>query len=177
MADHPDNSVLKSGKVLKLIVRAIAYSDVPAIKRVIDSVELFPSEMLDEMISGYLSEQGNAEIWLTLDDNGPIAVAYAAPERMTDGAWNLLLIAVKSERQGQGAGQMLISHIERLLNERNQRILLVETSGLPEFQQSRRFYAFAGFSEEARIRDYYKAGEDKIVFRKTLFGKTTLSTS
>jgi hypothetical protein len=49
-----------------------------------------------------------------------------------------------------------------------ERVLLVETSGLPEFGRTRAFYLHLGYAEEARIREFYQAGEDKIVFRKAL---------
>ncbi len=49
-----------------------------------------------------------------------------------------------------------------------QRVLLVETSGLPEFDRTRDFYRLLGYTEEARIHDYYAAGEDKVVFWKAL---------
>lgn len=46
--------------------------------------------------------------------------------------------------------------------------LQVETSGLESFEYVRGFYRKSGYDEEARIREFYKAGEDKIVFRKAL---------
>ena len=52
-------------------------------------------------------------------------------------------------------------------------MLLVETSGGDEFERTRRFYRTIGYEEEARIRDYYDAGDDKIVFRKALASSTT----
>jgi RimJ/RimL family protein N-acetyltransferase len=55
-----------------------------------------------------------------------------------------------------------------MLAARGERILLVETSGLPEFERTRAFYAKHGYEEEARIREFYRAGEDKVVFRKAL---------
>ena len=48
------------------------------------------------------------------------------------------------------------------------RFLLVETSGLPEFEDTRRFYRTRGYGEEARIRDFYTSGEDKVIFRRAL---------
>jgi ribosomal protein S18 acetylase RimI-like enzyme len=55
-----------------------------------------------------------------------------------------------------------------MLAARGVRLLLVETSGLPAFEGTRGFYRARGYAEEARIRDFYQAGEDKIVFRKLL---------
>jgi ribosomal protein S18 acetylase RimI-like enzyme len=59
-------------------------------------------------------------------------------------------------------------HMENALRANGQRLLLVETSGLPIYERTRAFYAKCGYEEEARIRDFYTAGDDKIVFRKAL---------
>jgi len=62
----------------------------------------------------------------------------------------------------------LIAYIEDLLRNRNQRVVIVETSGLPEFKQTRTFYEKAGYLREAKIRDFYDKGDDKIIFWKSL---------
>lgn len=76
-------------------------ADIASIKAVIDATALFPSEMLDDMMAGYLSGESE-EIWLTTDDANADSVAYCCPERMTSGTWNMLLIAVHPEHQGNG---------------------------------------------------------------------------
>lgn len=63
-----------------------------------------------------------------------------------------------------------MDHVERDLTARGARILLVKTSGVPEFARTRRFYGGLGYDEEARIRDFYEDGDDKVVFRKALAG-------
>jgi ribosomal protein S18 acetylase RimI-like enzyme len=55
-----------------------------------------------------------------------------------------------------------------MLVERGERLLLVETSGVESFEYVRAFYRKSGYQEEARIREFYAAGIDKIVFRKAL---------
>jgi ribosomal protein S18 acetylase RimI-like enzyme len=149
-------------------VRATAAGDVPAIKAIIDQLGLFPSAMLDDMIAGYLARDFSQGFWLTYDDGHPLGVAYCGPERMAQGAWNLYLIAVHPDRQGQGRGTALLHQVERALAARGERLLLVETSGLPDFERTRAFYHKCGYDEEARIRDFYQAGEDKVVLRKAL---------
>lgn len=60
------------------------------------------------------------------------------------------------------------SDIEKTLSKQGERILLVETSGLASFTNTQRFYLKCGYEEEARVREFYQAGEDKIIFRKSL---------
>jgi GNAT superfamily N-acetyltransferase len=97
-----------------------------------------------------------------------VGVAYVAPERMTEGTWNLYLIAVHPDRQRQGRGMALLAYVEQMLADRGERILLVETSGMDDFEYVRAFYCKSVYDEEARIREFYRAGDDKIIFRKAL---------
>ncbi len=95
-------------------------------------------------------------------------MAYVAPERMTEGTWNLYLIAIHPDYQRQGRGVALLRHVEQVLADRGERLLLVETSSLESFEYVRSFYRKSGYNQEARIREFYKAGDDKIIFRKAL---------
>lgn len=152
-------------------IRAVAPDDVVALKAVIDATGLFPSDLLNGMLASFLDGTDQEAIWLTaaqVDKDQPFAVAYCAPERMTSGTWNLYLIAIHPDHQGHGHGRALLAHVEIMLARRGERVLLVETSGLPAFARTRAFYARCGYDEEARIREFYQAGEDKIVFRKAL---------
>ena len=152
---------------MPLEIRDAVASDLNNLKQVIDSAELFPSELLDNMIKPYFA--GHADcLWLTADVDEPSFVAYCAPEKMTDGTWNLYLVAVHADFQGKGIGRQVIHYVEERLKEREVRVLIIETSGLPEYEQTREFYRKCNYTEEARIRDFYEAGDDKIVFWKSL---------
>ena len=150
-------------------IRPVDRTDLPGLCALIDAVELFPSELLPDMISGHLDRKDASAIWLTQDDGGqPLSIAYCAAEPMTDGTWNVLLIAVHPEAQHRGLGTALMERIEGDLQEQGQRVLIVETSGLDSFANARRFYRALGYDLEACIREYYAKDEDKIVFRKDL---------
>lgn len=151
------------------MIRPMIASDLAALKTVIDANDLFPSEMLEDMTSSYLTGENSHEFWLVDDeDSEAVTVAYCAPERMTEGTWNLYLIAVHPNYQGKGRGTAMLRHIEEKLADSGERVLLVETSGLAGFERTRAFYRQCGYEEEARIREFYQAGEDKIIFRKPL---------
>ncbi|MEM8720012.1 MAG: GNAT family N-acetyltransferase [Cyanobacteria bacterium P01_G01_bin.39] len=149
-------------------IRAVKFNDLPALKAVIDANQLFPSDMLEEMISDYFHNQDSNDYWFTYDDHKPVAIGYCAPEKMTEGTWNLYVIAVHPDLQGLGYGTSMMHHIEQKLAKNGARILLVETSGLESFEPTRQFYQKCGYEKEAQIREFYQAGEDKIIFRKSL---------
>jgi ribosomal protein S18 acetylase RimI-like enzyme len=149
-------------------IRAVVPEDLPALKKIIQANDMFPPELLDDMISGFFEGTSESGFWLTIDEPKTAAVAYCAPEPMTNGTWNLYLIAVDPNHHGKGIGAALMKHIEERLAAEGVRILIVETSGLERFTRTRGFYQFLGYEQEARIRDFYDAGDDKIVFRKAL---------
>lgn len=51
---------------------------------------------------------------------------------MTEGTWNLYLLAVHPDHQGRGRGSALVHHVEQDLRSAGTRVLLIETSGVPE---------------------------------------------
>ena len=87
---------------------------------------------------------------------------------MTEGTYNLYLIAVNPAQQGKGIGGSLMEYIEEELRSQGARILIVETSGLPEFERTRQFYDRCGYAREAVIREFYAEDDDKVVFWKKL---------
>lgn len=152
----------------KFIIRPATLDDVPVLKTIIDATDLFPSFMLEEMMADYFDNPDSRDSWLTYAGEKPVGIAYYAPERLTEGTWNLYLIALHPDHQGQRHGATLLRYVEQILTERGERVLLVETSGLPDFEYQRAFYRRCGYHEEARIRDFYTTGNDKVVFRKSL---------
>jgi GNAT superfamily N-acetyltransferase len=153
------------------MIRPTTPDDTIALIAIADAIGFQPNEIeeLSEMLADYFGGDSDSErFWLTDDDNGLVGVAYCEPERMTNRTWNLQLIAIRPDRQGQGRGATLLRYVEQTLTARGGRMLLVETSGLPEFERTRAFYAKCGYEEEARIRDFYAVGDDKVVFRKVL---------
>ena len=150
-------------------IRETTQKDIPGLKRVLDGTGLFPSEMLDYMVRGFLSEDLSNDVWLTCDfDDDPVGFCYAAPEPLTEGTWNMLAIAVLPGVQGNGAGAALVAELESRLHGLSQRVLIADTSGIAEFERTRGFYRKNGYMQEARIRDFWGPGDDKVVFWKSL---------
>ena len=142
--------------------------DVPALCGVLDSTELFPSDMLEDMLAPALAGETDA-FWLTCHFDGKaVGLCYTVPEELADGTWNMLALAIHPDLQGRGLGAALVSAAEQHLRDMSQRILIVDTSGTDDFALTRKFYAQNGYEEEARIRDFWAEGDDKVIFRKAL---------
>ncbi len=158
----------KNSKVEDFIRKTLK-EDLDGLKRVLNTSGLFPLEYLEDMISDYFTNPDTEAIWFTcITDGKPSALGYCAPEKLTNGTYNLYAIAVDKELQGRGIGHKMMNFIEQLLIAKNKRILLVETSGDEHYRLTRKFYQKLNYKQEAVIHDFWNEGEHKIVFLKKL---------
>ncbi len=149
-------------------IRYTESGDIAGLKQVLDQIDLFPSTMLDDMVKGFLDGETD-DLWLTLEvDSTAIGFCYANPEQMTEDTWNILALAVSPAHQGNGAGAKLTRQMEVQIEDQGGRIIIVDTSGTDAFTQTRSFYEKAGYTEKARIRDFWAKGDDKVTFWKSL---------
>lgn len=152
------------------MIRKTVKTDLDAIIEIVKESGHFDENALAhvrETLESYLAGESD-DLWLTADDGEPVGVAYVAPEPVTDGTWNLLMLWTRSDRHGRGHGSALVTAVESSVSERRGRLLIVETSGLPDFETARNFYDQCGFTQEARVKDFFAAGDDKLIYTKTL---------
>jgi ribosomal protein S18 acetylase RimI-like enzyme len=155
------------------MIRPVTPDDAGELINLAKSIGLFSPDELEElrqMLTDSFGKKGDTHpFWITDDDDDElVGLAYCEPERMTSGTWNLQLIGVHPTHQKQGRGGKILRFVEETLAGRGARVLLVETMGTPDFEHMRAFYRKNGYDEEARIREFYAEGADKIVFRKAL---------
>jgi GNAT superfamily N-acetyltransferase len=97
-----------------------------------------------------------------------LGYACAGPTPATEGTFDLYWLAVDAAAQGKGIGTALVREVERELRDRGARMLLVETSSRPDYSDTRAFYARCGYSEAARIKDFYAPADDRIMLTTRL---------
>ena len=150
-------------------IRKADKNDVEGLKDILNIIELSPAEMLDELMLEYFNNAETEDIWFTaIVGEKPCAIGYCAPEKLTDSTYNLYAIGVQNDLQGKGVGKKMMTFIEDYLKSKGKRVLIVDTSSMPEFDLTREFYLKIGYTKEATIRDFWKEGDDKIVFWKKL---------
>jgi ribosomal protein S18 acetylase RimI-like enzyme len=154
---------------LKSNIKSIEEKDLEDLKKVLDSIELFPSTFLEEMIHDFLYNNDSHDLWFTYIENGtPISIGYCSPEKFTNGTYNLLALGVSKNNQRKGIAIEMINYIENILRQRNARILIVETSS--DFAQlgAQKLYSKLGYTKEAVLREFWNEGEDKVIYSKKL---------
>lgn len=154
------------------MIRPIVQEDAPAAIEVAVAAGLFSpdeTEILQSLLTDYfIQNEAAGHRCIVDDDGGIVSIAYSAPKPATDRTWELVMLAVKPGDQGRGRGAALVSAVEYGLRSTRQRLLLIETSATAAYDRTRAFYQKCGYEEEARVRDYYAAGDDMIMFRKFL---------
>jgi GNAT superfamily N-acetyltransferase len=127
-------------------------------------------ETLGEVLADYHAENHAAghRCATGVQDGRVLGFVYFAPAAMTDRAWHLWWIAVEKSRQARGTGGQLLQYAEDEIRRAHGRVLFIETSSLPHYEPTRRFYLKHGYELAATLRDFYADGDDMVVFRKPL---------
>ncbi len=80
------------------------------------------------MTSDYFTNPDTQDIWFTaVEENKPISIGYCAPEKLTDGTYNLYAIGVRGDIQSKGIGNQMMDFVEKELQQNGARILIVDT--------------------------------------------------
>ena len=87
---------------------------------------------------------------------------------MSDGVFDVYWIAVDPAAQGAGVGKRLLRAVEEDVARRGGRSILIETGGKASYAPTRRFYERAGYAEIARIPDFFRVGDDKVIYARRL---------
>lgn len=98
------------------------------------------------------------------------AVGYACfgLNPMSDGVFDLYWIAVDRRAQGSGVGRALLTHVESVVAGRGGRSVMIETGGKASYAPTRAFYLACGYREVARLLDFFRVGDDKLMYEKRL---------
>jgi len=146
-------------------VRPAEAGDIARMAEIADAT-LFPGALLPDMIAPFF--EGTTCHWHVATVSDDVAgFAYAAPEEMTDGTWNLRAIAVAEPARRLGLGHALLQSIEVAL-ERQARLLIIDTTQVPDQQAGRALYQAMGYTQVAQIKDFWEDGADKVTYAKVL---------
>jgi len=88
---------------------------------------------------------------------------------LTQGSYDLYWIAVRPDLHARGIGKTILLHSEALMARQAGRLVIAETSSRSEYARARRFYGdVMGYEKTACIKDFYRPGDDKLLYIKYL---------
>ncbi len=122
-----------------------------------------------ELLDIYLADPVQQEyLFLAATDanDRPIGFACYGEATLADRVYDLYWILVDPDHRGSGVGGGLLARTMEILKGLGARLVVAETSGGEGYSPARALYAKSGFTEEARVKGYYKPGDDLVVFVK-----------
>ena len=151
------------------MLRPVTPQDSPAVVDLVVAAGMFTRDDAAFLEEALGADDGATCLVEDADDgDGLASVVLYRPEEAADRAFDLTMIAVRPDLQGGGRGAALMRHAEQDLRERGQRLLVVRTSGTPQYDGTRAFYRGLGYSEDARVPDYWTDGDDLVMFTTRL---------
>jgi len=127
-------------------------------------------ELVDEAVSK--GEEASGYLFAVLEERreGPQVKGYACygPAPLTQGVYDLYWIVVDPKDQGKGFGRLLLGHVEQEVVKRGGRMILIETSSQESYGATIQFYERGGYQLVAQIKNFYRVGDDKLIFSKEL---------
>jgi len=148
-------------------------SDPDTISRIVKSSGFFSTEeiaLARELAEEKLA-QGNAGSYRFLfaeNEDSVLGYTCFGLIPVTSGSYDLYWIAVDEQFRSQGLGKELMQKTQHIIRGIGGRLIYVETSSRDQYKTTHGFYESCGYQKEAFLKDFYAAGDSKIIYVKTL---------
>jgi len=155
-------------------IRKMVFKDRECINQILSETNMFTAAEVAvamELIDTFLNhkEQKDYIIHIAEDERKEVVgyVCYG-PTPATNGTFDLYWIAVSPVMQQQGIGKKLLAFTEQEVMRQNGRMIIIETSSQPKYKPTQDFYIRNHYQVEARIKDFYRIGDDRLIFVKRI---------
>lgn len=159
-----------------LAIRGLLPNDIDSINQILDNIPQFTCEERQcaiELADLYIKqgEKSGYDFFVATNKDG-IFLGYICFGQipLTDACYDIYWIVVNLSHHGKGIGTELSHAAENKLTNMGARKIFVETSGQAHYVPAQRFYQKMDFRLISRTKDFYKPGDDKLVFVKDLKG-------
>lgn len=151
---------------MSLTIAPLSPSHRSKVQEIVSATGVFSKEEVGVAIEVFDERGPDYEFVGAFDGEDLLGYACFGPTPSTDHTYDLYWIAVHPAAQRSGAGAALMAEVERQLNERGARMVVVETSSRDDYAPTRSFYHKRGYTEAARLRGFYAPGDDRVVLTK-----------
>ena len=152
-------------------MRPLKPSDMPDLTRILYETKAFSQPEIDcavELLTIVLTDKQQQDYEVIVAEHQGAVAGYIlfGPVPLTVGNYDIYWVATDPALHGQGVGRDLFIHTEQVLIDRGARMICLETSSQESYGRTRRFYLNAGYTEEARLIDFYRPGDDRLTYVK-----------
>jgi GNAT superfamily N-acetyltransferase len=147
--------------------------DIDRVMEIVQSTKFFYEhevEIAVELVAERLTHGESTGYYFVFAEIDGVTVAYSCygPIIMSKTCFDLYWIATHNDFRGKGVGKKLLE--ETCIQSRNMgcSIIIAETSGLEHYAPTRAFYINNSFVLEARLKDFYTMGDDKLFYTKRI---------
>ena len=154
-----------------MIIRPLQPQDRERICEIVRAVGNFNPVEIDiaiELVDDSL-QKGSASDYIVHvleQDGGLCGYVCFGKTPLTDSTFDFYWMAVDPPHQGQGLGRALIRFVEEEVQRLGGSLLVLETSSLQNYQRTVRIYEKSGYTLIARIPNFYRRGDDKLIYTK-----------
>ncbi len=156
-------------------IRKMSPKDKAFIMEILKTTEMFSDAevaVAEELIDIFLKNEIQKDyiIYVSEEDDGNLTgyVCYG-PTPATEGTFDLYWIAVSPKYQNKGIGKKLLRFTEDEVRCVGGRMIIIETSSREKYIPTQEFYKRTNYGLDARIRDFYSSGDDRLIFVKRFY--------
>lgn len=148
-------------------------ADVQLIREIVTSTNFFHDYEIDvavELVQERLAKgQESGYNFLFVETSGR-TVAYSCFGLIpcTESGFDLYWIVVHNNFRNLGIGKKLLGLTEQAIIDIGGTAIYAETSSRPLYAPTRKFYLLNNYVEAARLHDFYKQDDDKLIYVKKL---------
>lgn len=147
-----------------MTVDALRDEDRPALDRSLRATANFTA---DEVACA-LSMVGDAEYeWYAAREDGvPRGFLCVGEAAMAEKSFELYWIWTDPPARGRGVARRLMEFFDGVCRTRAMRLATIYTSSTAPYAAARSLYERSGFRVAARVEEFYRAGDDLMIYRK-----------
>lgn len=157
-----------------MTIRPLQAKDRQRIQQIVNAVGNFNEadiKIAMELIDDVIAKEGKSDyIVYVLEDNEQIVQAYVCYGQtpLTDHTYDFYWMAIDPERQRHGLGLRLFQFVEEQVRDHGGKLLMCETSSQESYERVIKLYERLGYQPVARIKNFYRQGDDKLIYMKEL---------
>ncbi len=167
------STLARSRPMVLEFAQNVTQADVEIVRRLAASTDFFTADEVDiavELVEERIAKGAASgyEFILARQDGRTIGYTCFGRIPATQSAYDLYWIVVDADAQRQGIGRQLLEQTVEAVRALGGDKLFADTSSQEKYAPTRAFYRRRGFRKIAELNDFYRPGDNKVIFEKQL---------